>query len=118
MSKKSQIAELKKPLWLKYTKEEIEKIILKLADKGLTAEKIGLALRDQYGIPKVKLYGLKIKNVLEEKFKEPSLINLEKKSQKIEGHVKKNKHDRKANRSLTITKAKIKRIKNYLKITS
>mgnify|MGYP001605517926 CR=1 FL=1 len=118
MSKKSQIAELKKPLWLKYTKEEIEKIILKLADKGLTAEKIGLMLRDRYGIPKVKLYGLKIKEVLEEKFKEPSLINLEKKSQKLEGHVKKNKHDRKANRSLTITKAKLKRIKDYLKITS
>ena len=54
--------ELKKPTWLKYTKSEVEAIILKLAGKGLTAEKIGLTLRDQYGIPNVKLYDLKIKD--------------------------------------------------------
>ena len=35
----------------------LKEIILKLADKGLTAEKIGLTLRDQYGIPKIKIYG-------------------------------------------------------------
>ena len=116
MIKKPQTLELKNPLWLKYTKEEIQKIILKLANKGITAEKIGLTLRDQYGIPKVKLYGLKIKKVLEDNFKEPALTNLEKKSQNLDEHVKKNKHDRKANRSLTITKAKLKRIKDFLEI--
>ena len=76
---KTQNQVLKKPTWLKYTKEEVKAIILKLAKKGLTSEKIGLALRDQYGIPKVKIYGITIKEVLGEKFQEPTLINLENK---------------------------------------
>ncbi len=60
---------LEKPVWLKYTKEEVEAIILKLANKNLTSEKIGLVLRDQYGIPGARLYGIKIKQVLVEKEK-------------------------------------------------
>ncbi|MEK6862055.1 MAG: 30S ribosomal protein S15 [Nanoarchaeota archaeon] len=114
MPKLKQTIELKKPIWLKYTKEEIEDIILKLAEKGLTAEKIGLMLKNQYGIPRVRLYGLKIGKIMGGKFKEPTLANLEKKSKKIDEHVKKNKHDRKANRALTITKAKLKRIQSYI----
>jgi len=109
-------AKTEKPVWLKYTEAEVRAIILKLAEKGLTTEKIGLVLRDQYGIPKAKLYDLKIGKVLKEKdsFKEPSLINLEKKSDKIFNHYKKNKQDKKAERSLMITKAKLKKTKDYL----
>ena len=51
---------------MKYTEEEVKSIILKLGNKGMTAEKIGLTLRDQYGIPKVSLYRLRIKKVLKE----------------------------------------------------
>jgi small subunit ribosomal protein S15 len=105
--------ELKKPTWLKYSKSEVEAIILKLAGKDLTAEKIGLTLRDQYGIPKVKLYGLKIKEVLADKFNEPTTINLENKLQKIIAHVKKNKQDKKTGRALMITKAKLKKRNEY-----
>tara|TARA_Y100000034_G_scaffold79909_1_gene95912 strand:+ start:329 stop:676 length:348 start_codon:yes stop_codon:yes gene_type:complete len=106
-------AELKKPIWLKYSKSEVEAIILKLAGKGLTAEKIGLTLRDQYGIPNVKLFGLKIKDVLGDKFKEPTTINLDNKLQKIIEHVKKNKQDKKTGRALMITKAKLKKRTEY-----
>ena len=105
---KTQIRELKKPTWLKYTENEVRAIILKLANKGLTSEKIGLVLKDQYGIPKVKLYKIKIKNVLD-KFQEPTIINLEKKVEKINQHFKKNKGDKKSERALTITKAKLKK---------
>ena len=64
MPKTKQSEELEKPVWLKYTEEEVKAIIQKLAGQGLTSEKIGLILRDQYGIPKVKIYKIKIKDVL------------------------------------------------------
>jgi small subunit ribosomal protein S15 len=117
MPKAKTSKKIEKPAWLKYTKEEVEAIILKLDDKGLTAEKIGLTLRDQYGIPKAKIYNLKISEILKqkEKFTEPTLLNLEKKLEEIKEHYKKNKQDKKAERSLMITKAKLKKIKDYLK---
>ncbi len=107
---------IEKPVWLKYTQDEVKAIILKLSDKGLTAEKIGLTLRDQYGIPKTKLYNLKIGKILKEKqkFEEPTALNLQKKLEKIKEHYKKNKQDKKAERSLTITKAKLKKIGDHL----
>lgn len=106
-----------KPLWLKYSEEEVKQIIIKLANKGMTAEKIGLALRDQYGIPKVKLYNLKIKKVLDEKglFEEPTTKNLQKKVAKLATHIKANNHDQVGRRSETITKAKLKKRLDYQK---
>ena len=105
---------IEKPAWLKYTAEEVKAIILKLANKGLTTEKIGLVLRDQYGIPKAKIYNIKISKILKEKFQEPTTINLETKLQKIIKHYGKNKQDKTAERSLIITKAKFKKRKDYL----
>ena len=82
-TKKPTKTKLEKPVWLKYTEKEVIDIILKLAEKGLTTEKIGLTLRDQYGIPKVKIYNLKISKVLKkkEKFEEPTNKNLKEKRQ-------------------------------------
>jgi len=115
MKKTTNLTKLEKPVWLKYTSEEVKAIILKLANKGLTAEKIGLILRDQYGIPDVKIYGLKVKRVIEEKtpFQEPTITNLRLKLDKVINHYKKNKQDKKAERSLIITKAKLKKREDY-----
>ena len=117
MLKTKTTKKIEKPVWLKYTKDEVEAIILKLADKGLTAEKIGLVLRDQYGIPKVKIYNLKISKILKEKnkYQEPTNINLKIKLQKIIDHYKKNKQDKTSERSLIITKAKLKKRDDYQK---
>jgi len=117
MPKLKTTKKIEKPVWLKYTEDEVKEIILKLAEKGMTSEKIGLTLRDQYGIPKTKIYNLKIGQVLKEnqKFEEPSKLNLENKTEKIIAHYKKNKQDKKAERALIITKAKLKKIKDYLK---
>ena len=112
-TKKSE-SQLEKPVWLKYTEEEVKAIIIKLANKGFTAEKIGLNLRDQYGIPKVKLYNLKIKKVLNDKYKDPNILNLSKKVDNVESHFKKHNHDQSAKRSLTISKAKLKKRQEYL----
>jgi len=116
MAKSKKPTKLEKPVWLKYSEKEVKAIILKLAEKGFTAERIGLILRDQYGIPKTKIYGIKIKEVLDEKgkFVEPTDKNLQEKLDKIIGHYKKNKQDKKAERSLVITKAKLKKRKDYI----
>jgi len=115
MPKIKKVKKTEKPVWLKYTEAEVKAIILKLANQGMTSEKIGLTLRDQYGIPKTKLYGFKIKEVLDskEQFQEPTNINLKKKLDIIIKHYAKNKQDKKAERSLIITKAKLKKRDDY-----
>lgn len=109
---------IKKPIWLKYTEEEVKQIILKIAEKqpDLSSEKIGLVLRDNYGIPKTKLYGIKISKILKEagKYNDPNLKNLTNKVENIEKHISKNKQDKKAGRSLILSKAKLKKTKEYL----
>jgi len=109
---------LAKPVWLKYTEQEVKDIILALAkkDPSLTAEKIGLILRDTYGIPKTSIYGFKISQVLKEAniYENPDKINLAKKVEKLEEHYKENKQDKKTHRALMITRAKLKKNKDYL----
>lgn len=108
---------VEKPVWLKYTADEVKAIIIKLSNQGLTAEKIGLTLRDQYGIPRVKIYDLSIKEVLEKegKYQEPTNLNLKAKLDSIINHYKKNKQDKRAERSLMLTKAKLKKRDDYSK---
>lgn len=117
MLKTKKTDKIEKPVWLKYTQDEVKEIILKLAEKGLTSEKIGLVLRDQYGIPKTRIYNIKIGRVLKEKnkFKDPSLLNLEKRTDRIREHSNKNKQDKKAGRSLILVNAKLKKARDYLK---
>jgi len=115
MPKAKKSNKTEKPVWLKYTEEEVKAIILKLSDKGLTSEKIGLVLRDQYGIPKVKIYNLKISKILKEKFQEPTDLNLKNKLQKIITHYNKHPQDKRAGLSLIITKAKLKKREDYSK---
>ena len=116
MKTKKQDKKTEKPVWLKYTADEVRGIIIKLGNKGMTAEKIGLTLRDQYGIPKVKLFGFKIKQILDEKekYEDPNVHNLKKNLDRIITHYKKHKGDKKAERSLIITRAKLKKREDYL----
>lgn len=81
--------------WTKIKPAEIEKIILDLARQGVPREKIGLILRDQHGVPKVKLLGLKIKKVLEKNKidSDSEKKNLSNKIEKLNKHSAKNKHD-------------------------
>lgn len=109
---------IEKPVWLKYTEKEVKEIILALAkkDSDLTAEKIGLILRDTYGIPKTKIYGFKIKSVLNEAglYKNPDFANLTKKVEKLQKHIEKNQQDKRTKRSLNINQAREKKTRNYL----
>jgi len=109
---------IKKPVWLKYTEQEVKDIILKIVEKNpeITAEKIGLILRDNYGIPRTKIYGFKISQVLKEanKYESPDKKNLSAKAEMLEKHLIKNKGDKRTGRSFIITKAKLKKLQDYM----
>ena len=53
------------PEWSSYSKGEVEEIVRKLAREGVSPTKIGLILRDQYGVPLVsRVLGVKMKEFL------------------------------------------------------
>jgi ribosomal protein S15P/S13E len=97
----------------KLTLEEYERKVIELADKGLTAEKIGEELKKN-GIHS-KEYEKKISKILKDRYDSPDLKNTEKKLEKIEQHLKKNKQDKKAKRERSRVFSQIRKIKKYLK---
>ena len=91
-----------KPDWLKMKSSEVESLVVDLGKKGNHPAKIGLVLRDQYGVPKAKLFNLKISKIL----KSNNIIvpaekeRLSSKMKKVESHLSKNKNDKASKRSL------------------
>ena len=81
--------------WAKMKPEEVEKIVVDLAKKGIPSEKIGLILRDEHGVPKARLFGKKIKQILKENnlYTNSELNNLKEKVERIKKHTQKHKHD-------------------------
>ncbi len=112
----------KKPLlkaeWVGYRAEEVERLVCKLAKDGFPSAKIGLILRDQYGIPSVKAStGKKIMQVLQENNMQPKLpedlMNLLKKAVHLKEHLGKNKKDYSSQRGLELVESKIRRLVKY-----
>jgi ribosomal protein S15P/S13E len=95
------------------TVEEFEKRVMELAESGLTAEKIGEALRKE-GIHS-KEYGKKISKILGHKYVQPDEKNIQKKLENLEKHSNKNKNDKRAMRDKQRASAKLRRLKKYLK---
>lgn len=91
-----------KSSWVTAKPAEIRSKIVELARQGMPPEKIGLVLRDQHGIPKAKLLGLKIGKVLKEEklWNDYEKANLEGHIEKLTKHTAKNTHDYKAIRVL------------------
>lgn len=102
-TEKVEKTESKKPDWVKTKPAELEKLVLELAKQGETPAKIGLILRDKHGIPKAKLIGKKISQILKEaniKFKtEKEALN--EKIEVLNKHIEKHKHDYTAGKSVT-----------------
>jgi len=107
-----------KPEWIEYSNEEIEELILKLKKEGNSTSMMGIILRDQYGIPDVKLItGLKIAQILEKhnqglEYPE-DLMNLIRKAVNIRDHLKENPKDLHTRRGLRIVESKIRRLVRY-----
>ncbi len=105
-----------KPAWLKRDASEIEALVIKLAKQGLSSEKIGLMMRDTYGVPKAKLFGKDITEILKKagiNQEAQDLSNLKKRAEQLEKHLVSNKQDKVAKRSLHITKDKIINLSKY-----
>jgi small subunit ribosomal protein S15 len=92
-----------KPGWVKMKPAEVEKIVVELAKEGKTPAQIGLILRDKHGVPKAKLLGKRIKDILTEnkvEYKSDQNI-IEGHIEPLKAHILKNKHDYTASRALT-----------------
>jgi small subunit ribosomal protein S15 len=107
-----------KPEWIEYSNEEIEELILKLRKEGNSTSTIGVILRDQYGIPDVKLVtGMKITTILEnhgQGMEYPEeLMNLIRKAVNVREHLTENPKDLHTRRGLRIMESKIRRLVRY-----
>jgi len=109
-----------KKSWIRYSNKEIEALIVKLSKQGESASKIGLILRDSYGVPSVrevlnkKVVKVLIDNKREQELPE-DLIALIKKDIKLIKHLETNKKDMGAKRGSQLTESKIRRLSNYYK---
>jgi small subunit ribosomal protein S15 len=108
------------PSWVKYSPKEIELLVAKYAKDGKTSSQIGLYLRDEYGIPDIKLIvGKSVTQILVEKDltkKIPEdVMALMKKVLAIKEHLAENHKDQPARRGLTLTESKILRLVKYYK---
>ncbi|MCS7120509.1 MAG: 30S ribosomal protein S15 [Nitrososphaerota archaeon] len=108
------------PAWLKYTSEEVEALVVKLAREGNSPSKIGVILRDQYGIPLVKAAtGESITDILKKHGIAPSipedLESLLRKAARLRAHVEKHKADKYNKRAILIVESKIHNLSEYYK---
>ncbi|MGC8850461.1 MAG: 30S ribosomal protein S15 [Candidatus Bathyarchaeia archaeon] len=108
------------PSWCKYTPEEVENLVVRLAKEGTPPSMIGGILRDQYGIPLVKpITGKKVGRILEEAGLKPplpeDLQRLMIKAERLKRHLEKNRKDYHNKRSLALIESKIHNLSKYYK---
>ncbi len=110
-----QAQELEKPTWLKIKEPELKKIIGELIKTEEQPAKIGLILRDQYGIPTTKLYGKKLSEYLKEHniLNDIELKNAEKKFKKIKTHLEKNITDKISKHKLQKAQSRLSKARKY-----
>ncbi|MDR0522881.1 MAG: 30S ribosomal protein S15 [Candidatus Methanoplasma sp.] len=108
------------PAWVPLNTTEIEDIVVRLAKDGHVSAYIGLVLRDQYGVPNVRLAtGKTVTQIMADKGVAPSLpedlSNLMRRAISLNVHVKANRGDKSNERGLNLIEAKIRRLERYYK---
>ncbi|MGC8913403.1 MAG: 30S ribosomal protein S15 [Thermoplasmata archaeon] len=106
------------PSWVPLSKEEVEQKVVELAKRGMTPAVIGMVLRDQHGVPNVKLAtGKTLTQILKENNLTPQippdLTALIEKANNLKVHLKKHKKDYSNKRGLTLVESKIRRLAKY-----
>lgn len=106
------------PEWSNTDVADIEKTIVELRKDGASSAKIGLVLRDKYGVPSVKLAtGKKVDQILAENGVgsdiPEDLRNLIVKALGMRKHLEENKKDNHNRRQLHLTEAKVRRLGKY-----
>ena len=108
------------PSWCKYSPEEVEAFIIKFAKDDIPPSKIGIILRDQYGIPLVKpITGKSINETLKENNLSlpipEDLNNLISTATRLSRHLSKNRSDTANKHALELGISKIHRLAKYYK---
>ncbi len=107
--------------WVKYKPAEIEDIVAKLARQGNGPAKIGLILRDGYGIPTVRINQARVARILKAKGLAPALpedlSRLLERAVSLDTHLQKNKADYTSYRGFEIAESKIRRLSKYYRRT-
>jgi len=108
------------PEWVPLKATEIEDLVVKLAKDGLISARIGLILRDQYGVPDVKLAtGKTVTEIMKEKDVAPALpedlSSLMRRAISLNVHVRENGGDVSNRRGLQLIESKIRRLERYYK---
>lgn len=108
------------PEWVPLSATEVEEMVVQLYRRGTTMAHIGIVLRDQYGVPSIKLVtGKKVGDILEQNKLQPSfpedLINLIRRAMNLRNHIVDNKKDKSSRRGLNLIESKIRRYSKQLR---
>ncbi len=109
-----------KPDWVDMSKDEIIEKVIELSREGHSQAMIGTILRDEYGVPDVKLVtGISIGKILQENGLAPQipddLMALMRKAVKLNNHLASHPKDLGNKRGLQLVEAKIRRLVKYYK---
>ena len=108
----------KAPTWLTMTKEEVEEKVVELARAGNSTAKIGLLMRDQYGIPNVRhVVGPRMTKFLQSKGIKTELPEdmaaLLRRAVSLNAVLQGHKKDHSNKRRLQLLESKIRRLEKY-----
>ena len=106
------------PKWVTLSGKEIEELAMSLHTQGLSTSLIGITLRDQYGVPNIRLAtGKALVQILEShgtKLPIPEdLASLMRKAVQLQVHAQAHKKDHSNRRGLQLIEAKIRRLVDY-----
>lgn len=110
------------PTWVEYSGPEVEELVLKLANQGLSKAMLGQTLRDTYGVPSVfNVTGKSVTQILAEggikaEFPE-DLMNLIRRTVRMRRHLKQNSRDVHNTSKLVHVESKIRRLVIYYRET-
>jgi small subunit ribosomal protein S15 len=106
------------PKWMEYKKEDVEKLVEKLAKERFTSAQIGMILRDQYGIPDTKAITRKtITEIIRKQgivYDVPEdMMSLLKKAVNLRAHLGRSKRDKTSRYGLENLESRIRRLGKY-----
>lgn len=110
------------PAWSTMNEDDITKVIIDMWKQGVSTSVIGMTLRDNYGVPDVKIVThKKIGQIIKEKGEQvvvpEDLYNLVVKAIGIRKHIVNNHKDVHNKRALQNTESKIRRLVKYYQST-
>jgi small subunit ribosomal protein S15 len=110
----------KSPTWSPMTGREVEQQVASLAREGKSSAQIGALMRDQFGVPLVKLAtGKRVQKILADQNAAPrvpeEITNLLKRVVNLQDHLARAGKDLANRRALSLLEAKIRRLAKYYK---